>query len=143
MINRNKGLFSPGITLAIIAFCIAGCGTGDGVQRGAVDGSVTFEGAPLADGLIRFVPSGSTTGAMVEAKIVAGAFTLSESVGPCVGTQRVEIYSFQKTGKVLKNEGMESEEILQVIPKQYNSESILTADIAAGTNTLSTFALDK
>ena len=80
---------------------------------------------------------------MVEAKIVAGAFALSESVGPCVGTQRVEIYSFQKTGKVLKNEGVESEEILQVIPKQYNSESILTADIAAGANTLSTFALDK
>ena len=45
--------------------------------------------------------------------------------------------------RTLKNKRVDSKKILLVIAKQYNSESILTADIAPGTNTLSTFALDK
>ena len=44
---------------------------------------------------------------------------------------------------MLKNKRVDSKKILLVIAKQYKSESNLTADIAPGTNTLSTFALDK
>ena len=44
---------------------------------------------------------------------------------------------------MLKNKVLDSKKILWAIAKQYNSESNLLAVIAAGVNTISTFALDK
>lgn len=121
----------------------SGCGSGDGVRRGAVAGSVSFEGEPLADGVIRFIPTGDTQGPMTEGKIADGAFRLSQTEGPCVGNNRVEVFSFVKTGKTVRNEGVETEEIRQIIPAAYNTKTTLTAEIAAGDNTLPAFELVK
>lgn len=121
----------------------AGCGGAAGtIPRGAVEGTVTLDGAALPDGVIRFTPTAGTTGPMVEAPIANGAFSLPKATGPCVGTQRVEILSFRTTGKKLVNEGIESDEIVQVVPDRYNSASELTVTIAAGANALAPFALE-
>lgn len=130
--------------VAIVAFALtSGCGAGDGVRRGGVAGSVTFAGEPLTDGVIRFVPTGDTKGPMTEGKIADGSFRFSQVEGPCVGNNRVEVFAFVKTGKTIRNEGVETEEIRQIIPAAYNTKTTLTAEIASGENTLPTFALDK
>lgn len=120
-----------------------GCGGAAGtIPRGAVEGTVTLDGAALPDGVIRFTPTAGTTGPMVEAQIANGAFSLPKATGPCVGTQRVEILSFRTTGRKIVNEGVESDEIVQVVPERYNSASELTVTIAAGANALPPFALE-
>lgn len=128
--------------LALLGLAVVGCGGGTGtVPRGAVDGTVTLGGTPLADGVIRFLPTDGTTGPMVETEIRNGGFSLPKATGPCVGTQRVEIVSFRKTGKKIVNEGVESEEIVQVVPERYNTASELTVTIVAGANALQPFEL--
>ena len=112
------------------------------IPRGAVEGTVTLDGAALPDGVIRFTPTAGTTGPMVEAQIANGAFSLPKTTGPCVGTQRVEILSFRTTGRKVVNEGIESDEIVQVVPERYNATSELTVTIAAGANALPPFALE-
>lgn len=120
-----------------------GCGGAAGtIPRGSVEGTVTLDGAPLPDGVIRFTPTAGTTGPMVEAQIASGAFALPKATGPCVGTQRVEILSFRPTGRKIVNEGIESDEIVQVVPERYNTASDLTVTIAAGANALPPFALE-
>ena len=131
----------PCLAAVVLLSLTAGCGAGDGVSRGAVEGSVTFKGEPLADGVIRFIPTGDTTGPMTEAKIKDGGFRLSQAEGPCVGTNRIEVFSFVKTGKKIRNEGVETEEVRQIIPPQYNTKTTLNAAIAAGENTLPAFEL--
>lgn len=131
-----------GVGTFVLLTAAAGCGgAADGVSRGAVEGTVSLDGEPLADGVIRFTPTGDTTGPMVEAQIQGGAFSLPRASGPCVGTQQVQILSFRKTGKKVVNEGVESEEIVQVVPERYNNASELTVTIADGANALPAFEL--
>ncbi len=131
-----------GLGIAVLLMAAGGCGgAADGVRRGAVEGTVSLDGEPLPDGVIRFTPTGDTTGPMVEARIQGGRFSLTAAAGPCVGTQQVEILSFRKTGKKVVNEGVESEEIVQVVPERYNTASELTATIASGANALPAFEL--
>lgn len=125
----------------VLLLCLIGCSSGDGIRRGAVQGTVSLAGTPIADGLIRFIPTGGTTGAMVDAPIKAGSFALSQPAGPCVGTQRVEIFAFLKTGKMVVEDGEETEEIKQLVPSRYNTRSELTVTIQEGDNALPPFEL--
>ena len=84
---------------------------------------------------------GDTTGPLVDAKITAGSFSLPKKSGPSVGTQRVEIFAFLKTGKMIVEDGEEMEEIKQVVPARYNTKSELTVTIQEGKNLLAPFEL--
>jgi hypothetical protein len=126
------------VVLAVSA--VVGCG-GTTIPRGAVEGTVTHAGKPLEEGVIRFVPTDGTTGPMVETTIRNGRYALAKQSGPCIGTQRVEIVAFRKTGRKIVNEGVETEEIVQVIPDRYNTASELRATITVGANALGPFDL--
>lgn len=126
------------VVLAVSA--VVGCG-GTTIPRGAVEGTVTLAGKPLEEGVIRFVPTDGTTGPMVETTIRNGRYALAKQSGPCIGTQRVEIVAFRKTGRKIINEGVETEEIVQVIPDRYNTASELRITITVGANALGPFEL--
>jgi len=128
---------------ALTGVALGGCGGPAGIPRGAVEGTVNLGGSPLAEGVIRFVPTAGTTGPLVEAPIRDGGFALPGETGPCIGTQRVEIFSFRKTGKKVVNEGVETDEIVQVVPARFNAASELTVTIGAGANPLKPFDLTE
>jgi hypothetical protein len=125
------GLFTWLAACTLLA--IAGCG-GDGLAD--VTGTVTIDGAPLAEGDIIFeaadqssTPQGTT--------IAKGQFKLR--VGP--GKKIVRINASEGDGVVdplMKTEGRRS-----IIPPEYNTSSTLTAEIQAGTNPPLTFAVKK
>ena len=113
----------------------AGCS--DGPPYGDVRGEVTFDGAPLKEGVVRFVPVDGKT-PTAAALIDGGKF--QEKVP--VGTHRVEISSPKlpkgiNAAKEMKrgtvDEGAALEEM---IPRRYNSDSELKADVKSGTNEL-------
>ena len=127
--------------MVVVASLAIGCGGSNGIERAAVEGTVTVDGQPLTEGTITFLPSESTKGPLARCTINDGKFGLPVSEGPVVGSHRVEITSMKKTGKTISVEGVDTEEIIQSIPELYNVQSSLKAEIKSGTNTLPPFEL--
>jgi hypothetical protein len=88
---------SAGMALAIAA---TGCGGGapDDRPRVAVRGTVTLDGQPLENAVIRFVPLPGVDGPTASNAIVAGTFELPAYAGPVAGPHRVEIESTDHGG---------------------------------------------
>jgi hypothetical protein len=111
---------------------LTGCG-GTERQRLALEGAVTLDGKPLADGSIRFLAASNTDDLIVGGAIREGTFTIAAEKGAWPGKYRVEIRATRKTGKKAQERNMDQpiEEIVQYLPDRYNLESTLTADVTA------------
>jgi hypothetical protein len=124
----------------ITLFFLTGCGS----ATSSVEGTITFDGAPVESGGISLIAEG-VDGLKAGAEIIGGNYTISAERGPKPGKHRVEIVWNKKTGKQVPTPGdpaVKTDETKQVIPKKYNSQSILSVDIKAGANKHD-FALTK
>lgn len=123
-----------------VAFSVLGCGGGESIERGSVQGKVTVNGEPLEKGQISFVPFDTSIGPSSGAEIVNGEYEISEEKGPAPGRYQVQIKAFRGTGKMVwDGMGEENnpdknmvEDMTQYIPKEYNATSKLEAEIAGG-----------
>jgi hypothetical protein len=122
---------------------LAGCGQQE-AERAAVQGRVTVQGQPVAEGNIAFFPQGETRGRPAGAEIVNGEYALTAEEGPLVGSARVEIQAFRKTGRKIPDlMGDVSqanrpliEEKINTLPAKYNVNSKLVRQITMGENSL-------
>lgn len=126
--------------ITILIAAVGGCGFFGGTQRGSVSGTITFDGAPVAEGVISLQPTGDTEGPSAGGHVQAGRYTIAAARGPFPGRYRVEITASRKTGRVVKAEGLGDgnqtiDESEQFIPAQYNAKSTLEVEIKAGRNT--------
>lgn len=115
--------------LSIAALLAAGCGGGDGLDRQAISGQVTLDGAPLESGSIRFEPvdgRGVASGAV----IIDGAYQVAAAQGLTPGTYHVSISSAGNA--VPAQPSMDNEAPLpeERIPVRYNTETELQITIA-------------
>jgi len=112
---------TAGAAVALVLF-VSGCG---GEKLAEVRGTVTFDGNSIADGDIIFEsPDGSTTPAA--GKIVDGQYAVTIAPGP----KKVRINAPKPPTKPDPVMGMIPIESL--IPKEYNVETKLTADLKPG-----------
>jgi hypothetical protein len=133
--------------LALVPF-VGGCGGGaSGPPRAAVSGQVRLDEVPLKAGIIRFVPAGATKGPVALTTIKEGRYELSNSNGPALGKNSIEIVGAiadnPLTGatdikaawaEYAKSSGSRPPEI--TIPKKYNRNSMLSVVVTAtGDNT--------
>jgi hypothetical protein len=108
---------------------IAGCGP-SGPKTYEVTGTVTYDGKPVEKGEIIFHATDGKGSADV-GQIVDGKYTLQATDGP----KRVEITATRESSKPAPD-GLPNYE--SYIPKQYNNESTLTAEVKpSGENTFS------
>jgi len=129
------------LSAVVIAAFAIGCGS-SGPELAKVHGRVTYRGKPIEQGTIVFFPMGETKGRQAGAKIVNGEYAINEN-GPVMGTYRVEIQAYRKTGrKVPDVMGDVSnpnrplvDETIPILPVTFNLESQLTADITSSDNT--------
>lgn len=123
------------ICLSIVT--LGGCG--DGIPRASVEGTVTLDGAPLAQGAIKFEPMPGTAGVVTGTEVKDGKFTLSSNAGAAPGWNRVEITAMKKSGKMvqaaLAPEGTMTEELVSAIAPRFNVDSELKFEVKAGANT--------
>ena len=139
MTRRSHPVFSPklqiilatGSCLSLLLLAL-GCGGSSGPPRAAVSGTITLDGQPLSQGTITFVPAGEGTAASGE--IEKGQFSIPADKGPSPGKCRVEVVSFQETGKKVPGisddaSGMTAE-TKQIIPEQFNVKSTLAENVA-------------
>ena len=125
----------------------AGCGKSDPIPRAIVTGSVTFEGEPVVDGEILFVPAAGVNGAPVQLAIKDGRYSSArdevDSRGIVIGSNEVKIYSMKLTGRKVKSLlGEETDEQIQMIPAKYNEATELQREITSGKQELN-FDLTK
>lgn len=106
------------IVLAV-AFALSGCDSGPKLYR--VAGEVTWQGQPVADGNINFMPADGNVHP-VTAKIVNGKY---EARVPA-GKMKVEIFADKDLGY---SEAMHQNVKTRLIPEEYNSLSMLTFDV--------------
>ncbi len=111
----------------------AGCG-GSGAATYPVSGTVSFDGQPIPEGRISFVPEDGKA-APDSGPIQNGKFQLR--VKP--GRHRVEIVADRPTGKIDPVMGMAPRE--SYIPACYNSQTILRAEVTPQGPNQFTFAL--
>lgn len=125
----------------VVTIAISGCGGSDGneLPRAAVSGSVTLNGKPLQEGVIRFVPIEGTSGPKTSVSITEGRFSADADQGPVVGKHRIEIQSTDDGGYAMDDEtviqklresGIRRIDVVR-IPPQYNSHSTLTETVSA------------
>jgi hypothetical protein len=131
---------------AAASILAAGCAEGpsDGLDRKAVHGKVTLDGAPLAKGAITFDPAEGQSGAVGSgAAVVDGAYSIDAAQGPTPGKYKVSIRSAGGDAPVEKAApGMPPRKAApDPIPKQYNSASTLTAEVGPGGSTVANFEL--
>jgi hypothetical protein len=121
---------------AFLLFNLTGCGGSDKLPREAVSGTVSVEGKPLKTGLITFLPDDSNTPTQGGGVVLEGKYTIPRNQGLVPGKYRIVITSPEDKPAPLdmtnNAPGMPPPPVKEVIPRQYNSESLLTADVKAG-----------
>lgn len=101
---------------------------GSGCSQPTVSGTVTFDGQPVSEGHIAFVPE-SGTGQGGGANIVNGAYTLQTAPGK----YKVEINASRMTPLPPGQTGMDgaTSEVRPYIPARYNTQTELRTDVPA------------
>jgi hypothetical protein len=143
------------VVCAAILLPLTGCGSeGGGV---AVTGKVTFEGQPIEEGSIQFVPQTGTEGPSAGASIKEGTYSIPRESGPVPGSYRVEINAYRtvrpKTAKEMQPmlfgqeapPGVVQTEAIKenIIPKRYNVASDLTAKVPQQSSVVLDYSLTK
>jgi hypothetical protein len=117
---------------------LIGSGCSSDSDRSRVHGAVSYNGEPVDDGGIAFIPEGGgDTALRATGSIEDGQYDLDSKRGPYPGNYRVEIFWNKKTGKTLKSpSGSTKDERKQAIPAKYNENTELKVEVKPGRNTL-------
>jgi hypothetical protein len=126
--------------VGLLSLILSGCGS----KECHVSGEVTFDGKPVDNGVIVFEPpegAGQTSGT----DIVDGFYELPKNARVTSGKNIVRIQAFHKTGRKVSAKPAPGlvDEMLQIIPPEYNQRSTLTADIQADKVNVVNFNLKK
>jgi hypothetical protein len=103
----------------LVIFTANGCGPGDGKVE--VTGTAAFDGTPMPDGYVTFVPEQG--GAPASGAILAGKFSLRATPG----AHRVEIEASRFVGPKNPVMGLQPRE--QYVPARYNTETTLSGEV--------------
>jgi hypothetical protein len=114
-----------------------GCGGDPSLETAELSGTVTFEGKPLPEGEIRFVPIKDTQGPACAGDIRQGIYKITARGGITVGTHRVEIRAMRDipgSQSLPDIPGHKSGEKPreQYLPPKYNQQSTFEITVKSG-----------
>jgi hypothetical protein len=146
----HKVLFRVLATMALAG--PIGCSSPeDNLPRQAVSGTVSFEGQRVAKGSIQLIPTGPDQQTGVGAMIDGGSYSIARARGPVPGLYRVVINAPDPASASAPraNGGVELlgngpvQVGRELIPKEYNVATTLTAEVKAGEKNIFDFDLKK
>ena len=131
------------IALLTLLATAGGCGAADdGPERAIVTGKVSYDGRPVENGEIRFVPADGTTGPVSGGPIRDGMYRAEGRGGVPLGTHRVEIQAFRPDPQAAVDPLSGDRPAEQYLPEKYNRNSTLEATVEAGGEQTIDFNLD-
>ncbi|MCA9117938.1 MAG: hypothetical protein KDA79_22860 [Planctomycetaceae bacterium] len=120
------------LKVAVVTALLTGCGGASGPEQVLVSGKVTWQGEPVEDGVIRFLPAEGSDTPTKSAVVQKGQYEASGRGALVPGTYRVEITAFTggPAGPSLpvsdpesaKRE-QEAQTRKQILPEKYNAKS--------------------
>jgi hypothetical protein len=123
-------------TLLVVGILVVGCNQGgDDLPRQPIWGTVTFEGKPLAKGMIQFQPA-TTEAVSAGALIDEGRYSIDRSGGLVPGTYKVIINASEggRSAAPPKDQqaGKPRPVPKELIPRKYNAQTTLTVEVKKG-----------
>jgi hypothetical protein len=128
-----------GLVCVVVVTITSGCGQ-SGPERVEVSGTVAYQGQPVKEGMIRFIPTKGTEGPAWGARIVDGKYSARGKGGVPVGTHKVEIIAHRDKPKPARStspppSGFELDAPVpreQYLPEKYNTKTELEITIPPG-----------
>jgi hypothetical protein len=115
----------------LLALLVAGCSRSP-TRR--VSGEVSYQGVPIQDGAIEFIPIEGTGGPSVGAPIQDGAYDVPAAKGPRAGgTYLVKLRAVRDTGRFPPGPRYPKSMTIheQIFPPEYNTQSKLQVQMDA------------
>jgi hypothetical protein len=136
--RRKRPLCFPRWTawsLLAVSAATTGCGD-EGLERRAVEGTVSVGETPLKEGSIVFVPAKGTEGPKAAGRVVDGRFKIRRREGPVVGTHKVEVYADEPAAFDMDDPLQYAQNAPRSGPENsvaeaYNTKTVLEATISA------------
>ena len=112
--HRGMGMWLLGAILC--ATLALGCGSKNSAAGARLEGAVTLDGNPIAEGTLQFVPQQPSKEAPVMVPFKGGRY-----VAPAIplGKVRVVVSATKKTGKMIKVYSEPYPEVISIIPEKY------------------------
>jgi hypothetical protein len=126
MTQRTGFIVSCVVLAALITL---GCGARKGPDRVVVQGNVTYEGQPVANGQIYFGATENSPAPVSGGPIKDGHYVAKARGGVPVGERRVEILGYRPAQGAANPALSEGAPPDQYIPEQFNKRTKLTAVI--------------
>lgn len=122
------------LPIAIGCFGIALAGCNQKTEQFEVRGQVSYEGEPVAEGKILFMPNDESRPQAI-ARIIDGEYATASPGGVFVGEYKVQVFGYRGTGKVQDLGALfgKQEQQVQYLPAKFNRETELTVDISSET----------
>jgi hypothetical protein len=114
---------------------LSGCGGDRGPARVVVSGSVSYNGKPISEGIIRFVPDKSASKPTMATVIKDGKYNADGLGGVPTGTHKVQIEAMRRIGNEPSGNSSSLHaggNLQQFIPKKYNAISQLEITVPSG-----------
>jgi hypothetical protein len=122
----------PAAAALLLLAALPGC---TGGARVPLRGAVSYNGSPIDNGTIVFVPEGGADRPRPKAgaRIAGGRYAFEPNFGPFPGRYKVEITWDKKTGRRISTGDADSrDETKQLLPAKYNAQTTLTAEVKGG-----------
>jgi hypothetical protein len=112
---------------------ISGCRGDRGPERVVVAGTVAYNGKPVDEGIIRFMPVSTSLVPAIGARIADGKYRVDGHGGAPVGTHKIQIEAYRLlSGAGAPQVGARGVPHDQYLPKRYNAQSQLQITIEPG-----------
>ena len=116
---------------------LSGCGSDQGPERVVVSGLATYNGKPVPDGIIRFVPDKSASKPMMATVIKDGKYNAEGLGGVPTGTHKVQIEAMRAVRrgpppKPGEPAPLHADGLQQYIPQKYNAKTQLEITVPPG-----------
>ncbi|MBN2296157.1 MAG: hypothetical protein JXM70_27245 [Pirellulales bacterium] len=137
-IRENK------LTMLVVIFALLPLAVGcdDGMDRVKMSGKVIYDGKPVQDGMIRFMPKPGTERPLTIEPIKNGLYNTNTSGGVPSGSYKVDIRSFNPDDPIPMGPG--EPERRQLLPAKYNNRTELEITLKPGQKKLEhDFILEK
>lgn len=123
------------LTAALTTAVFSGCSGDRGPQRAVVSGTVSYNGKPVPEGMIRFMPDADSQTPIAGAPIADGKYHVDMHGGVPVGAQRVSIEAYRyDTSQPSRFSDMGAR--IQYLPTQYNVDTQLKINIEPGSRAI-------
>ena len=115
---------------ALAALLPLAIGCGDGLNRVKMSGTVSYDGQPVVDGIIRFVPKAGTEAPLTVELIKDGRYSTKTSGGVPAGSYKVDIRAFNPGDPIPSGPGAPARK--QLLPLKYNNQTELEITLDPG-----------